>query len=103
MNRAFLLAACGALLLGAPAAPRAQAPATPTTTMAPEPTGPPPQEVVSGGTLPDDLLGRWIVVGWIGIRENDQGKTTTALWDITREDAQLVFRQLYRELPERVS
>lgn len=98
MNRALLVVLFGALLLRAPAGaqPQAEAPAA-------EPTGPPPQEVVSAGTVPDDLLGRWLVVGWIGIRDNDQAKTTTSLWEVTREDAQLVFREVYRELPERVA
>jgi hypothetical protein len=100
MNRALLLALCGALLLPPSAGAQGEAP-TPTTV--PEEKGPPKQEVVSGGTLPDDLLGRWLVVGWIALKGGDQGKTTTALWDVTREDAQVVFREVFREMPPRIA
>jgi len=100
MNRALLLALCGALLLPAHAGAQAE---TPTSSTVPEEKGPPKQEVVSGGTLPDDLLGRWLVVGWIGIKDTDQAKTTTALWEVTREDAQVVFREVYSEMPPRIS
>jgi hypothetical protein len=100
MNRVLLLALCGALLL--PASAGAQA-AAPTTTTVPEEKGPPQQETVSGGTLPEDLLGRWLVVGWIALRDGEHGKTTTALWEVTREDAQIVFREVYRSMPARIT
>ena len=102
MNRALLLALCGALLLPARVGAQAGTP-TPTTMPPPEEKGPPKQEVVSGGTLPDDLLGRWLVVGWIGIHDTDKSKTTTSLWEVTREDAQIVFREAYREMPPRLT
>jgi len=102
MKPALLVVVCGALLLSAPAG--AQAPAgAPAEQAPPEETGPPKQEPVSAGTLPDDLLGRWLVVGWVGIRDDEHAKTTTALWDVTREDAQIVFTENYRELPKRVA
>lgn len=100
MNRAPLLVLCGALLLPAPAGVQAQAP---TATTVPEEKGPPKQEAVSGGTLPEDLLGRWLVVGWIGIKDAEHSKTTTSLWEVTREDAQIVFREVYRQLPSSVT
>lgn len=98
MKRALLVVLLGSLALRVPVGAQqeqAQAPA--------EETGPPPQEVVSGGTIPDDLLGRWLVVGWVGMRDGEHGKTTTSLWEVTREDAQLVFREVYRELPKAVA
>ena len=102
MNRALSLVLCGALLFPALAGAQTQAPA-PTPSTLPEEKGPPKQEAVSGGTLPDDLLGRWLVVGWIGIKDPDHAKTTTALWEVTREDAQIVFREAYRVLPPRLT
>jgi hypothetical protein len=102
MNRACLVLLVGALLLlrGGAVAQQANAPAQ----QAPaEEVGPPTQEVVSAGTLPDELEGRWLLVGWIGIGDGDRAKTTTALWEVTREDAQLVFREYYRELPAGVA
>jgi hypothetical protein len=102
MKPALLLALFGALLFGAPASaqPQAGAPTKPTT---PEETGPPKQEAVSAGTLPDDLPGRWLVVGWVGIKDQEHAKTTTSLWDVTVEDAQVVFRENYREMPKRIA
>jgi len=102
MNRALLLGLCAALLL--PISAGAQAPAaTPTTTTVPEEKGPPKQEVVSAGTLPEDLLGRWLVIGWIAMKGGDTGKTTTALWDVTKEDQQIVFREYFRGLPPQIN
>jgi hypothetical protein len=101
MNRALFPALCGALLLPALVAAQATAPTTATTV--PEEKGPPKQEAVSGGTLPDDLLGRWLVVGWIGIKDSEHAKTTTGLWEFTREDAQIVFSEAYLELPPRIT
>jgi len=95
MKRAYLALMIGALLLPGPAGAQPQ----PTNAPAEEPKGPPQQQLLSAGTLPDDLLGRWLVVGWISINESDKVKTTTALWEVTREDAQLVFRELHRDLP----
>ena len=102
MNRALLLGLCGALLL--PISAGAQAPAaTPTTTTVPEEKGPPKQEVVSAGTLPEDLLGRWLVIGWIAMKGGDTGKTTTALWDVTKEDEQIVFHEYFRAMPPQIN
>jgi hypothetical protein len=98
MKPVLLLLLCGALFL--PASAGAQAPAAaPTTTTVPEEKGPPKQEVVSGGTLPDDLLGRWLVVGWIALKDGEHGKTTTSLWDVTKEDEQVVFREVFKNIP----
>jgi hypothetical protein len=98
MKPALLLLLCGALFLPAPAGAQAPA-AAPTTTTVPEEKGPPKQEVVSGGTLPDDLLGRWLVVGWIALKDGEHGKTTTSLWDVTKEDEQVVFREVFKNVP----
>src|SRR5262245_39418455 len=100
MKRALFPVLCGALLLPALAAAQA---AAPTTTTVPEQKGPPKQEAVSGGTVPEDLLGRWLVVGWIGIKDPDHAKTTTALWEFRREDAQVVFDEAYIQLPDRIN
>ena len=100
MNRMLRLALCGALLL--PALAGAEALAQTNTTVAPEEKGPPVQEAVSGGTLPDDLIGRWLLVGWISLRNSENAKTTTALWEVTREDAQVVFREVFRDVPKRI-
>ena len=106
MKRALLLGLCGALLLPVSAGAQAQgqAPAPgPTTTTVPEETGPPKQEVVSAGTLPEDLLGRWLIVGWIALKGGDTGKTTTSLWDVTKEDEQVVFREVFRGMPSDIN
>jgi hypothetical protein len=106
MKRALLLGLCGALLLPVSAGAQAQgqAPApVPTTTTVPEETGPPKQEVVSAGTLPEDLLGRWLIVGWIAMKGGDTGKTTTSLWDVTKEDEQVVFREVFRGMPSDIN
>ena len=100
MKPVLLLVLCGALLL--PASAGAQA-AAPTATTVPEEKGPPKQELVSGGTLPDDLLGRWLVVGWIAMKDGDHGKTTASLWEVTKEDAQVVFREAFRAIPPRIN
>ena len=102
MKPALLLVVCGALLLSAPASAQPQAGA-PAEQAPPEETGPPKQEAISAGTLPDDLLGRWLVIGWVGIRDDEHAKTTTGLWEVTREDEQVVFRENYRELPQRIA
>jgi hypothetical protein len=105
MNRTFRLALCGALLLpalvGAEAAAQTNT-TVPTKSTVPEEKGPPKQEAVSGGTLPDDLLGRWMVVGWISLRNSENAKTTAAFWEVTREDAQIVFREVFRDVPKRI-
>jgi hypothetical protein len=101
MKPVLLLVLCGALVVSAPASAQPQAGA-PAAQAPPEETGPPKQEAVSAGTLPDDLLGRWLVVGWVGMRDEEHAKTTTGLWDVTREDAQIVFSENYHELPKRV-
>jgi hypothetical protein len=104
MNPALLLALCGALLLPVSAGAQAQAPTpAPTTTTVPEEKGPPKEEVVSAGTLPEDLLGRWLVVGWIAMKGGDTGKTTTALWDVTKEDEQIVFHEYFRAMPPQIN
>jgi hypothetical protein len=100
MNRALFLVLCGALLF--PSFAPAQAPA-PTSTTVPEEKGPPKQEPISGGTLPDDLLGRWLVVNWIAIKDDDHAETAATLWECTREDAQIVFREAFIELPPDIS
>ncbi len=102
MKPALLLVVCGALLLSAPAGAQLQAGAA-EQQAPPEETGPPKQEAVSAGTLPDDLLGRWLVVGYVGIRDDEHAKTTTALWEVTREDEQIVFTENYREMPKHIA
>jgi hypothetical protein len=103
MKLALLLTVCGVLLLGAPVGAQQPPAGAPAEQAPPEETGPPKQEAVSGGTLPDDLLGRWLVIGWVGIRDEEHAKTTAALWDVTREDAQIVFTENYREMPSRIA
>ena len=102
MKLPFLLVVCGALLLSAPVGAQPQ-PGAPAEQAPPEETGPPKQEAVSAGTLPEDLLGRWLVVGWVGIRDDEHAKTTTGLWNVTLEDAQIVFNENYREMPKRIA
>src|SRR5215468_11623960 len=57
----------------------------------------PKQETVVNGTAPD-LVGRWLVLGWIAL---PGGRTTnlTSLWDVDRRDGKLVFMQRFVELP----
>jgi hypothetical protein len=57
----------------------------------------PKQETVVNGTAPD-LIGRWLVLGWIAL---PGGRTTnlTSLWDVDRRDGRLVFTQRFVELP----
>jgi len=43
------------------------------------------------------------VVGWIGMKDDEHAKTTTALWEFTREDAQIVFVEAYVEMPPRIA
>jgi hypothetical protein len=62
------------------------------------PAGPPVQKTVVRGTVPPDLTGRWMAVGWIEI-PGGRARTAPSLWDVTREKGQLVLTVRFAELP----
>jgi hypothetical protein len=62
------------------------------------PTGPPVQKTVVRGTVPPDVTGRWLAVGWIEL-PGDRDRTIPSLWDVTRESGQLVLTVRLAALP----
>src|SRR5262245_1651375 len=66
------------------------------------PTGPPVQKTVVRGTVPADLTGRWMAVGWVDL-PGDRDRTVPSLWEVTRESGQLVLTVRYAELPSELT
>jgi len=62
------------------------------------PTGPPVQKTVVRGSVPGDLPGRWMAVGWVEVPEN-RARTAPSLWEVKREGGQLVLTIRFAELP----
>src|SRR3989475_1321554 len=69
-----------------------------TKTTEPPPLAAPEQHTVVRGTLPRDLVGRWMAVGWIEL-PGGKARTTTAFWEIGRENDQLVLTVRVAVLP----
>jgi len=63
----------------------------------PPPLPPPEQHTVVRGTLPRDLPGRWMAVGWIALPDG-KARTTPTLWEIKQDD-QLVLTVRFAALP----
>ena len=63
----------------------------------PPPLPPPEQHTVVRGTLPQDLPGRWMAVGWIELPDG-KARTTPTLWEIKQDD-QLVLTVRFAALP----
>ena len=70
----------------------------PEETTATAPAGPPVQETVVRGTVPADLVGRWMAVGWVEL-PGDRARTVPSLWEVKREDGKLVLKILFTALP----
>src|SRR2546422_10796023 len=68
-----------------------------TDTTEPQPLPPPEQHTVVRGTLPQDLPGRWMAVGWIELPDG-KARTTPTLWEIKQDD-QLVLTVRFAALP----
>lgn len=62
------------------------------------PAGPPVQKTVVRGAVPGDLIGRWMAVGWIEL-PGDRARTIPSLWEVKREDGQLVLTVHFAQLP----
>jgi hypothetical protein len=69
-----------------------------TTTTETTPTGPPVQETVVRGTVPGELVGRWMAVGWVEL-PGERDRTVPSLWEVTRKDGQLVLTIRFAGLP----
>src|SRR6266436_5299422 len=63
----------------------------------PPPLPPPEQHTVVRGTLPRDLPGRWMAVGWIALPDG-KARTTPTLWQIKQDD-QPVLTVRFAALP----
>ena len=83
---AFLVSLAGAAI-GAPEETAETAPA-----------GPPEQKTVVRGSVPADLVGRWMAVGWIEL-PGDRARTVPSLWEVKRENGQLVLSVRFAALP----
>src|SRR6266852_2671994 len=70
-----------------------------TTTTAPAPLPPPEQHTTVRGTPPGDLVGRWLVVGWIELPNGKLSATVPAFWEIAREGGQPVLTVRFAHLP----
>jgi len=91
-----------ALLLATPLARgdegSGQAPPTTVPPSAPAPTT--PQQITEvKGSVPPGLVGRWLVVGWVGLPES-RTQTTTAVWEIAGSGDTLTLTERWVELPE---
>jgi len=62
------------------------------------PLPPPEQQTVVRGTLPRDLVARWMAVGWIELPDG-KARTTPTLWEIKQESDQLVLTVRFAGLP----
>jgi hypothetical protein len=51
------------------------------------------------GTVPDDVVGRWLVVGWLDLPK-ERHRTTTYFWEIARPEGDPVQKMHYAWLPE---
>jgi len=67
-------------------------------TTEPAPPAAPEQHTVVRGTLPRDLAGRWMAVGWIEL-PGGKARTTTAFWEIGRESDGLALTVRFAGLP----
>jgi len=67
------------------------------TTTTKQPLPPPEQHTVVHGTLPKDLAGRWVAVGWIEL-PGGRARTTPTLWEIEQDD-QLALTIRFAPLP----
>ena len=56
------------------------------------------QTTVVRGTVPQDLTGRWLVVGWVEL-PGGKARTTTALWEIGHDKDQLTLTRRFVTLP----
>jgi hypothetical protein len=62
------------------------------------PAGPPVQKTIVRGTVPADLPGRWMAVGWVEL-PGDRDRTVPSLWEVTRENGQPVLTVRFAQLP----
>jgi hypothetical protein len=58
----------------------------------------PKEHTTVRGTLPGDLAGRWMTVGWIDV-PGGRTRTVAALWEIKEENGQLVLTNRFADLP----
>lgn len=65
----------------------------------PAPLPPAKEHTTVRGTLPSDLAGRWMVVGWIDI-PGGRSRTVAALWEIKEDGGQLVLVNRFAVLPQ---
>jgi hypothetical protein len=56
------------------------------------------QHTTMRGTPAADLVGRWLAVTWIGL-PGEKFRSTSTLWEVTREDGQLKLSNRFAELP----
>ena len=70
-----------------------------TTTTTLEALPPAEQHTTVRGTPPQDIVGRWLVVGWVELPNGKVAATAPGLWEITREEGQPVLTVRFAQLP----
>jgi hypothetical protein len=60
---------------------------------------PPEQHTTVRGTMPEGIVGRWLVVGWVELPNGKVSASVPALWEITRDGGQPVLTVRFAQLP----
>ena len=66
----------------------------------PIPEGPPKQHTTVRGTPPMELVGRWLVIGWIELPNKQGARSVPAFWEVAREGEQLALTVHFYPFPE---
>ncbi len=64
----------------------------------PPPLPPPQEHTTVRGTMPQDIVGRWMALGWIQL-PGGKARSTAFFWEVTREKDQLVLTNRFAGLP----